>query len=330
MKIDGGTFLIAGGASLIGSHIAEQLLAGGAKHVKLLDNFSLGTAAMVSKLDGNDRVSMVRGDILRANELFDALEGVDGVFAVAAYLTLPLSANPMYGLDVNVRGVNTVLEAARYRGVKKIVFCSSVAVYGESKTPGIAEDSPLSWQSLQPAGALYAASKVIGENLCRLYKNKYGIDYVALRYSTVYGERQHYRGVNALYIIKAYEAIAAGEAPVLPGDGSEVHDYIYVGDVARANVMAMGLDVSGESFNIVSGIDESLNDVVATILRLTGSNLKPVYRDDPSMVRFTTTTEIRYSREKAERILGWKPEVGLEEGIRRLIGWSQETHAKAA
>lgn len=329
MKIDGGTFLIAGGASLIGSHIAEQLLAKGAKRVKLLDNFSLGTPSMTAKLDGNDRVSMIRGDILRVNELFDAFEGVDGVFAVAAYLTLPLSANPVYGLEVNVRGLNNVLEAARYRGVKKIVFCSSVAVYGESKTPDISEDSPLSWQPLQPAGALYAASKVIGENLCRLYKQKYGIDYVALRYSTVYGERQHYRGVNALYIIKAYEAIIAGQAPVLPGDGSEVHDYIYVGDVARANLLAMGSDVSGESFNIVSGIDESLNDVVATILRLTGSDLKPVYRDDPTAVRFTTTTKIQYRREKAEKMLGWKPEVSLEEGIRRLIGWSEESKKAA-
>ena len=98
-----------------------------------------------------------------------------------------------------------------------------------------------------------------------------------------------------------------------------MHDYIYVGDVARANVMAMGSDVSGKSFNIVSGIDENLNDVVATILRLTGSKLQPLYRDDPGMVRFTTTTKIQYRREKAEAMLGWKPQVPLEEGMRRLI-----------
>jgi len=323
MKISGGRFLITGGASLIGSHIAERLLADGAAEVRLLDNFSLGTAANIAAIEGDERVKLIRGDILRTNELFDALEGVDGIFAVAAYLTLPLSANPMYGLDVNVRGMNSVLEAARYRGVKKIIFCSSVAVYGQSGEVGFPEDRPLAWQALQPAGALYAASKVIGENLCRLYRQKYGIDYVALRYSTVYGERQHYRGVNALYIIDAYDEIRAGKPPVLPGDGSEVHDYIYVGDVARANVLAMGSEVSGESFNIVSGIDESLNDVVKTILRLTGSKLQPVYRDDPTKVRFTATAELGYRRDKAERLLGWKPEVSLEEGIRRLIAWSE-------
>ena len=330
MNIDGRKFLISGGASLIGSHIAERLLAGGAAEIILFDNFSLGTPENVAAFDGNPRVKLVRGDILRPNELYDALEGCHGVFAVAAFLTLPLAANPVLGLDVNVRGMTNLLEAARYRGVGKIVFCSSVAVYGQIPDEGITEDDPLAWQGLQPAGALYAASKVIGENLCRLYKAKHGIDYVALRYSTVYGERQHYRGVNALYIMEAYDAIRNGRAPVLPGDGSEVHDYIYVGDVARANVLAMGSDVSGESFNIVSGIDETLNDVVSTLQRVTGSSVRPEYRDDPTKVRFTTTTKLGYRRDKAERLLGWVPEVSLEEGIGRLIRWSEGERQKNA
>jgi UDP-glucose 4-epimerase len=314
-------YLIAGGASLVGSHIAEQLLAQGAARVTLLDNFSLGTPSIVQFLLKDERVKLLKGDLLRVNELYDALENVDGVFAVAAFLTLPLAANPNLGLDVNVRGMLNLLEACRYRSVKKIIFCSSVAVYGQYAADAITEDSPLSWQGLQPAGALYAATKVIGESLCRLYKQKHGVDYNALRYSTVYGERQHYRGVNALYIIEAYDAIKAGKAPVLPGDGSEVHDYIYVGDVARANILAMTSNVSGASFNIVSGKDESLNDVVNTLLRVTGSKLRPEYRDDPARVRFTTSTKLGYRRDKAEKLLGWVPQVGLEEGIRRLVTW---------
>ena len=330
MKIAGNRFLISGGASLIGSHICDRLLADGAAEVILFDNFSLGTPDIVAAFEGDTRVKLVRGDILRPNELFDALEGVEGIFAVAAFLTLPLAANPVLGLDVNVRGMVNLLESARYRGVGKVVFCSSVAVYGQIPDEGIQEDEPLAWQGLQPAGALYAASKVIGENLCRHYSAKHGIDYVALRYSTVYGERQHYRGVNALYIMEAYDAIRAGRPPVLPGDGSEVHDYIYVGDVARANVMAMASDVTGESFNVVSGIDETLNDVVATLGRVTGSNIKPEYRDDTSKVRFTTTTKLGYRRDKAERLLGWKPEVSLEEGVRRLVTWSERERRKNA
>jgi UDP-glucose 4-epimerase len=323
MKISGGYFVITGGASLIGSHIAEQLLAKDAASVILFDNFSLGAPETVSFLTKNPKVKLVRGDILRVNELNDVFENVQGIFAVAAFLTLPLSQNPWLGLDVNIRGMQNVLDACRTRGVKKIVFSSSVAVYGQTD-PGIAEDVPLFWQSLQPAGALYAGSKMLGENLCRYYEKLYGIDYVALRYSTVYGERQHYRGVNALYIIEAYDQIVVGKPPVLPGDGSEVHDYVYVGDVARANVMAMQSDLSGESFNIVSGVDTSLNEIVNILLRLTGSNLRPVYHDDPSKVRFTTTSKIDYKREKAKRLLGWQPETNVEQGIARLVAWLKE------
>ena len=121
---------------------------------------------------------------------------------------------------------------------------------------------------------------MIGENLCRLYSAKHGIQAIALRYATVYGERQHYRGVNALYIMENYDRIMRGEAPVIPDDGSEVHDYIHVADVARANVMAMASDVTGESFTVVSGVATDLNRVVALLLKITGSDLKPVYKTD--------------------------------------------------
>src|SRR4030081_959105 len=137
------------------------------------------------------------------------------------------------------------------------------------------ETTPFRWHTAPPALALYASSKIIGENLLRLYKQRYGLEYIALRYSTVYGERQHHRGVNALHIIESYERIKAGERPVIAGDGSEAHDYVYVGDVARANVMAMASEVSGESFLIATGVDSSVNDIVAILLKLTGSPLKP-------------------------------------------------------
>lgn len=329
MSARGKTYLIAGGASLIGSHICEQLLDQGAAGVVLLDNFSLGTPAIVEPFLSDRRVRLVKGDILRINELYDALEGIDGVFLVAAFLTIPMSANSTLGLDVNIRGTQNILEACRYRNVPKVVFCSSVAVYGTDPEPGFTEARALAWQGLQPAGALYAASKVIGENLCRLYHVQHGIDYVSLRYSTVYGERQHYRGVNALYIIEAYDRIQSGKPPVLPGDGSEVHDYIYVGDVARANILAMTGRAAGQSFNIVSGVDTSLNEIVAILKKITGSKLEPEYRDDPSKVRFTVTKSLSYSRAKAAELLGWEPKVGVEEGIRRLVAWVEADRKKA-
>src|SRR5579864_1522310 len=131
MNIKDGRFVITGGASLIGSHVADALLLQGAREVVLLDNFALGTPQVVSHLLKDARVKLVRGDILRINELYDAFAGVDGVFAIAGFLTLPLTQNPPLGLAVNVEGQVNVFEACRYQGVKKVVFSSSIAVYGE-------------------------------------------------------------------------------------------------------------------------------------------------------------------------------------------------------
>jgi UDP-glucose 4-epimerase len=236
MKISGGRFLLTGGASLIGSHVAEQLLEAGAGEVALFDNYALGSPDIAAFLAQDKRVRVVRGDITRLHELLDALDGIDGVFALAGFLTLPLSQNPGLGLDVNVRGMFNIVEACRHRAVKKVVFSSSVATFGDPEADEVDETTPFRWHTAPPALALYASSKIIGENLLRLYKQRYGLDYIALRYSTVYGERQHHRGVNALHIIESYERIKAGERPVIAGDGSEAHDYVYVGDVARANV----------------------------------------------------------------------------------------------
>jgi UDP-glucose 4-epimerase len=321
MNIAGGRFVITGGASLIGSHVADRLLAEGARAVVLLDNFALGTPETVAHLSGDDRVKLVRGDILRINELFDAFQQADGVFAIAGFLTLPLSQNPSLGLAVNVEGQVNVFEACRYAGVKKVIFSSSIAVYGEPGDSLIDEAAPANLAAYQPGSMLYSCSKMIGEALCKLYAQKHGIDAVALRYSTVYGERQHYRGVNALYIIQNYEKILRGERPILPGDGSEVHDYIHVADVARANVMAMASDVSAEAINIVSGAETTVQRIAEILLDIAGSDLKPEYADDASAVKATASPSLKLSRAKAERLLRWTPEISIEEGLKRLTAW---------
>lgn len=327
MKIADGKFVVTGGASLIGSHVAEQLLAQDAREVILFDNYALGSPETVQSLLGDPRIKLVRGDILRINELYDAFEGCDGVFAIAGFLTLPLSQNPCLGLAVNVEGQVNIFEACRYRNVRKVVFSSSVAVYGEPEPGLIDEKAPARLGSFQPAAALYACTKLIGENLCSLYSAKHGIQAVALRYSTVYGERQHYRGVNALYIMENYDRIARGEAPVITGDGSEVHDYIHVSDVARANVVAMASDVTAESFNVTTGVATSLNRLIEILLQTTGSKLKPVYKTSGSSVRSSITDRLDFSRAKIEAMLGWKPEISIEDGIRRLLAWRQAQDA---
>ena len=323
MQIKDGTFLITGGVSLIGSHITEQLLAAGAGEIILFDNYSLGSPDTIPDLLSEPRVRLVRGDILRLNELYDALEGVEGVFAAAAFLTLPLSQNPVLGLSVNVQGQLNVCEACRYRGVGKVIFSSSVATYGEPEPVLITEETPYSWNGVQPAGVLYGTSKIIGENLGRLYHDRHGLNSISLRYTSVYGERQHYRAVNALYIIETYDRLLAGERPIIPEDGSEVHDYIHVADVARANLMAMESDVSRESFNVATGKSTSLNRLVEIVTEIVGSDLKPEYRNVEGQVRAASTDVLDVSIEKIVRMLGWQPEVSIEAGIERVIRWRE-------
>ncbi len=322
MQIKGNKFVVTGGASLIGSHVADRLLAEGAGEVVLLDNFSLGTPETVSHLEGDGRVKLLKGDILRINELYDAFKGASGVFAIAGFLTIPMSQNPPLGLAVNVEGQVNTFEACRYAGVKKVVFSSSIAAYGEPEGDGVIDESaPANLAGYQPGSMLYSCTKLIGEALCKLYSQKHGVDAVALRYATVYGERQHYRGVNALYIIQNWDKIVKGEAPVLPGDGSEVHDYIHVADVARANVMAMASDVTGEVLNCVTGVETTVKRVAEILLDIAGSDLQPVYADDAGAVKATSSASLKLSREKAQRLLGWEPEVSVEDGIARLVRW---------
>jgi UDP-glucose 4-epimerase len=321
VKIEGNKFLLTGGASLIGSHIAEHLLKAGAREVVLFDNYSLGSPDMIHDLSQDPRVKLVRGDILRMNELYDALEGVSGVFAAAGFLTLPLSLNPALGLSVNVMGQLNVFEACRYRGVGKAVFSSSVAVYSDPLAEIIDETEPFAWNKLQPGGALYGASKIIGENIGRLYHDKHGVKSISVRYASVYGERQHYRAVNANYIVETYDLIVRGERPVIPDDGSEVHDYIHVADIARASLMAMESDVSRESFNVATGVSTSLNQLVDIIQKIMGSNLKPEYKSPVGKIRATSSSTLKFSNKKIETMLGWRPEVSIEEGIRRVIAW---------
>lgn len=322
MRIDGHRFLVTGGASLIGSHVADHLLAAGASEVILFDNLSLSSDPTAQP--GTDpRLRLVRGDIRDIHALMDALNGIDGVFATAAYITNPLHRDPLTGMQVNVDGHLMLLEACRWRGVKRLIYSSSVGLYGASPAELIAESEPFHYAGLQPAGVLYGASKIVAEQLCRMYQDRHGLECTALRYSTVYGERQHARGVNSLIIVEAYDRIRQGLPPLIPGDGSEVHDYIHVADVARANVAAMRRDTSLDNATIATGNETSLNALVGIILDVVGSGLRPEHIDAPGRVKVTTTTRLRFDRSKAERELGWKPEVPLREGIKRVLEWRE-------
>ena len=175
---------------------------------------------------------------------------------------------------------------------------------------------------LQPPSLLYGASKLMGEGLCARYARAFGLEFNALRFASVYGERQHARAVNAVFVAQVCDQVRRGEAPVIEGDGSEVHDYVYVTDVARACVLAMQSASHGHVLNVATGVDTTATRVAEIALELCGRrDLKPSYREDRRAVRSAAGTRLGFSREKAARELGWEPRVSIEEGMRRLIDW---------
>lgn len=325
--IKGHKFVVTGGASLLGSHIGRQLLENGAGEVILMDNLSLGSATAIDDLLVDDRCTFLRGDILRMNELFDPFKGAAGIFNVAGFLAGPMLANPWMGLDVNIRGLQNVLEAARVQGAGKVVFSSTLGVYGKTGPDGCHEDMGFDWAGLGPALILYSGSKVVGEGLCRLYAQQHGLGYAALRYTNIYGENQHKRAIDGTRIVNAWDRIRAGQPPIIEGDGRQVTDFVYVGDVARANLMAMESDMNG-AYNIANGRDTSFNEVMAAILKACGSGLQPEYRGDDAKVANPVVTKLGVSIDKAKHELGWEPLVNVEEGMRRLVVWLDAERAK--
>jgi UDP-glucose 4-epimerase len=319
--IQGGKFVVTGGASQIGSHIGEQLLAAGAREVVLLDNLSLGSAELLQPLLQDRRCTLVRADVLRLNDLYEPLDGADGVFAVAALMASSIDATPWVGLDVNIRGLQNTFEACRYQHVKKVVFSSSTGVYGAPDEELTAEDAPLRWQMLSPAMVLYCASKVAGEALARLYQDRHGIDFVALRYSAVYGERQHRRALVGGHIADTCQRIRSGQPALVDGDGERAFDYVYAGDVARANLMAMELPVTNEAINVTSGTTTTQNRIVEIVARACGTTPRTERTQQTSSGKMPATKRYAFDREKAKRLLGWESQVSIEEGVARVLSW---------
>ena len=222
-------------------------------------------------------------------------------------------------------GVNKIF--SRPRGIqklKKVLFASSSAVYGYGFGGDVSEERPLVTNNVPPAGALYGATKVIGEQLCRFYQQHYGLDFLTLRYSTVYGEGQHYRAANALYIIETYDRISQGLAPIINGDGRETKNFVYAGDVAVANALAFESDAHDMAMNISGDETISVLELAEMILRLSGSDLKLEFesgRQAGGAVRLPSGEGLRYVNDLAKDVLGWMPRVSMEEGVGRLIAW---------
>ncbi len=303
--------LLVGGAGLVGSHLAEELLKEDIKEIIIFDNFVRGRLVNLSKVSPDKRVKIIKADMLDEKSLNEASKNIDFIFHLAALWLLHCQEKPTEGFEVNAKGTLNVLEAAKNNQIKKLIFSSSASVYGDPIFVPMTEEHPFNNRTM------YGATKIAGEQFCRFYYSRYGLDYLALRYFNIYGSRQDYRGAYVSVIMKALDRIKEGQPPIIHGDGSQAYDFIHVRDVARANIAALKSPATDEAVNIASGIKTSINEIVKLILELTDSNLKPQYKDGkPEFV-----TERKASIDKAKKLLGFTAEISLRNGLKELIEW---------
>ena len=320
MELRNARILVIGGAGFIGSHVVEELLKEDVKEVVVYDNFCRGTHENLEEAlrDPRARVFELGGDVLHTDLLSKAMEGMDGVIHLAALWLLHCHEYPRSAFHVNIEGTFNVLEACVKNGVKRLVYSSSASVYGDALQIPMTEEHPYNNKTF------YGATKIAGEHMCRAFHHRYGLDYVGLRYMNVYGPRQDYRGTYIAVIMKILDRIDRGLPPIVYGDGSQSYDFIFVSDVGRANVCALKAEATDYNYNVGSGTRTSIKELCEMILEITGSDLEIQY--EPAGQTFVTNRI--GSTEKAERDLGFKTQVGLREGLERLIAW-RNAHKEA-
>lgn len=302
---------LVGGAGLIGSHLADLLLQDDVKEILIYDNFVRGKRENLAEAMKDRRIRIVEGDILDKKRLEDSLQGCDGVFLLAALWLLECAKDPVAANRVNVDGNLNVVEVCRQLGTKRLVFSSSASVYGDAIVEPMPEDHPLNNRTF------YGATKVALEQMLRSYHEMYQLPYVALRYFNVYGPRQDYKNAYVSVIMKVLDRIDGEQPPLIFGDGTQSYDFIYVKDVAQANIAAMKSQAVDDSFNVCTGIKTSINEVVQHLLQITGSSLKPEYRPAPQVF----VTNRVGDPKKARRLLHFTPETSLQEGLAELVAW---------
>jgi UDP-glucose 4-epimerase len=309
--------LVTGGAGLIGSHIVDLLMTererGKVGEILVLDNFVRGRRANLAAAMARGPVTIIEGDIRDRDTVKRAMEGVDWLFHQAAIRITQCAEEPRLALEVMVDGTFNVLEAAVQAKVKKTVAASSASVLG------LAEEFPTT-EKHHPYNnrTLYGAGKVFNEGLLRSFNDMYGLDYVALRYFNVYGARMDIHGAYTEVLIRWMDRILEGKPPLIFGTGKDTMDFVYVEDIARANMLAMQSSATDEVFNVASGTETSLNDLANALLRVMGSDLKPEY--GPARKVNPVSRRLASIKAAKERI-GFEATIGIEEGLRRLVTW---------
>ncbi len=308
-ELKGKNILVTGGAGFVGSHIVDKLSP--ESKVTVLDNLSSGSLSNLEK--SKDRITFIKGDILDRELLKGIVAEVEFVFHLAASVgNVKSIEDPQFDMEVNIKGTINLLEACLKSNIKRFVYSSSGAIFGEAKYLPVDEDHPLNPESP------YGVSKLAAEKYCFAYYKVHGLPITALRYFNAYGPRQggsRYPNVIALF----FQRIREGKPLTIFGDGKQTRDFIFVDDIVKANILAATHPTAvGEIFNIATGRENDVNKIVTIINRLSSQKNRVIYTD-------SRAGEVKHSRaniEKARRILGYNPEINLEEGL--PLTWQAE------
>jgi nucleoside-diphosphate-sugar epimerase len=314
MVRDYSKILVTGGAGFIGSHLVDRLLGEGFE-VTVIDNLDTGRLEKIAQHQGKKGFNFIKGDI-RDSKLIETMKGVDAVFHEAALASVTLSVqNPILSNDINVTGTLNLLKLSSDLGVKRFIYASSAAVYGDTPSPQKRED-----MTPNPTSP-YGVSKLAAENYVKLFYKAYGLETVSLRCFNVYGPRQRfdiqcaYGGAITIFINRLLRSMP----PTIYGDGEQTRDFVYIQDVIDANMLALkSKNAAGEVFNIGTGSNVSVNQVAELLKETLGrKDIKNIYSDP-------RPTDIRHGYadiSKAKKNLGYNPKFSLKKGLTELVNW---------
>ena len=319
-KVKDSVILVTGGAGFIGSYVVEELLKLEPKEIRIIDNFIRGSEANMVSFRNNPIVSVVTGDIRDQVLMNKLVAGCDYVFHMAALRINACAANPAEGFDVMMKATFQLAELCVKHTVKKVIYSSSASVYGLAQHfPTPETDNPYNNQTF------YGAAKMWGEQLFRSFKFMYGLDYVALRYFNAYGPRMDTDGKYTEVMIRWLDCISEGKAPLIYGDGSTSMDFVYVKDIAKANIAALQADLSDETFNIGNQVETSLKQLLQVLLQVNQSDLKPEHREENTINPVSRRlADITAAKQKID----FTPTVSLAQGLAELSQWYFEKQKK--
>jgi UDP-glucose 4-epimerase len=312
--LKGKRILVTGGAGFIGSHIVDRLVAEDCREIVALDNMVRGRPENLEKALARGPVRLIDGDIRDGSLMRSLIQDADIVFHQAALRITHCAAEPRLAMEVMVQSTFDLLELCVEHRVEKVIAASSASVYG------MAEEFPTTERHHSYDNrTFYGAAKAFNEGLLRSFNDSNGLRYIALRYFNVYGPRMDIFGRYTEVLTRWMERLETGQAPIIFGDGRQTMDFIHVRDVARANILGAKANIDDAVFNVASGVETSLVELAQALGRAMGrAEIAPEFAAPRSV---NPVSRRLASTAKAERVLGFRTKVPLDEGLRELVDW---------